>query len=276
MKWRVVLAAVLTAMLFGQARLAAQPAPPEGSENAPDDAGVLPVPPVPPRIAEGAAYDRCLDMLPSDPSGADSMASAWQNAGGGEPAAHCHALAQIELGNPQAGAAMLDRLAAGSTARGGARAELFSQAAQAWTMAGQADRALDSATQGLNLSPDDVELRIGRAVAETALQRFAEAVDDLSAALEVDPKRDDALTLRAGAYRNLQELDRAQADIDCAFALDPENAETLLERGIIRQRRGDLAGARQDWEKAADLGEDTATADLAQQNLALLDAGPRQ
>jgi tetratricopeptide (TPR) repeat protein len=276
MNTSVISAAALALLLLGQGRLLAQPAPLEGSENAPDDAGALPVPPVPPRIAEGPEYDRCLNMLPSDPSGADSMAATWANAGGGEPAAHCHALAQIELGNPQAGAAMLDRLAAGNAAQGSARAELFSQAAQAWTMAGQADRAIDSATQGLNLSPDDVELRIGRALAETALQRFAEAVDDLSAALEVDPKRDDALTLRAGAYRNLQKLDLAQADIDHAFALDPENPETLLERGIIRQRRGDLAGARQDWEKAADLGEDTATADLAQQNLALLDAGPRQ
>jgi tetratricopeptide (TPR) repeat protein len=276
MNTRVVLAAVLTLMLVGPVRVMAQTLPPEGSENAPDNGQALPVPPVPPRIAEGADYDRCLDMLPTDPSGADSMALSWVSAGGGEPAAHCHALAQIELGNPQAGAAMLDKLAAGSAAPGAARAELFSQAAEAWTMAGEAERAYASATQGLTLSPDDTELHIGRAVAAIATRKYAEAVEDLTAALDVDPKRDDALSLRAGAYRNMGQLDRAQADIDHAYTLDPENPETLLERGIIRQRRGDLAGARTDWEKAADLGEDTATADLAQQNLALLDAGPRQ
>ena len=50
--------------------------------------------------------------------------------------------------------------------------------------------------------------------------------------------------------------------------------EALLEHGILRQRVDDQAGARQDWERAISLEPDSATADLAQQNLALLDAGP--
>ena len=45
---------------------------------------------------------------------------------------------------------------------------------------------------------------------------------------------------------------------------------------VTLQRLGELAGARSDWEHAADLAPDTPTADLAQQNLALLEAGPRQ
>ena len=249
--------------------------PAEGAENAPAaDDGPLPIPPVPPRIAEGAGYEACLDMLATDPSGADAMAGSMAESGAGEAAQHCHALAQVELGNTEAGAALLDRLAASSHAPAASRAVVFGQADQAWTMSGRSDQAYASASQALALSPDDPELRIGHAIAGMALRRFAEAVDDLTQALELDPKRADALILRATALRNLGQLDRARADIDAAFALDPDNPDGLLERGIIRQRQGDLTGARNDWERAADLGSDTPTGDLAQQNLALLAAGP--
>ncbi len=260
-----------SAVLGGAAR---PPAAEPGAENAPpDDADApLPIPPVPPRIAEGSDYDRCLDMLATDPSGADAMAGTL----GGEAAQHCHALAQVELGNTETGAALLDTLAASSTAPESSRAVVFGQAEQAWTMAGRADQAYVSASNGLALSPNDPELRIGHAMAAMALNRFAEAADDLTHALDLDPKRADALILRATAWRNLGKLDLAQADIAQAFALDPGNPDGFLERGILRQRLGDLAGARTDWQQAADLAADTPTGDLAQQNLALLEAGPLQ
>ena len=263
----------------------ASPAP-DGGENAPDaappasaDAGndePLPLPPVPPRIAEGPEYGRCLDMLATDPSGADAMAATLAATEGAEAAQHCHALAQVELGNPAAGAALLDHLATRSTAPAVSRAVIFGQANQAWMMAGNADRASASATQALALSPDDPDLLIDRAIAAISLDNDAQAADDLTHALDLDPKRADAFILRATALRHLGKLDAAADDIGRAFAVDPDNPDLLLERGIIRQRRGDLAGARADWEHVSELAPDTATADLAEQNLALLEAGPRQ
>ena len=286
MSLRAALAGVaaLAASSCPASPLWAQPRPPPpaaatdtNAENAPvpgDD--TLPIPPAPPRIAEGHDYEACLDMRATDPAGADAMASSMAEAGGGEAAQHCHALAQVELGNTEAGAALLDRLAAGSHANAASRAEVFGQADQAWTMSGRTDQAFASAGQALALSPDDPELCIGHAIAALALRRFDVASADLTHALEQDPKRADALTLRATAERNLGRLDLARADIDAASALDPDSPETLLERGIIRQRQGDLTGARADWERAADLGADTPTGDLAQQNLELLQAGPRR
>lgn len=257
-----------------QARADAPVAPPPAPDAPPDAAEPLPLPPVSPRLGEGRDYEHCMDMMASDPSGALDFAEAWEATGGGEGAQHCHAMASIELGDPAAGAAMLDRLAQDSAAPALTRAAVFGQAGRAWMMAGDAPRAYASATLAATLAPDDPDLLIDRAVAGATLGRFPEVVDDLTRALELDPKRADALVYRAAAQRHLDRLDLAADDIDRAFALDPDDPEALLERGIIRERTGNRAGAREDWQRAAELAPDSGTGDLAQQNLALLEAGP--
>jgi tetratricopeptide (TPR) repeat protein len=243
------------------------PAPPEMAES-------LPIPPVPPRIAEGADYENCMAMLGSDPAGANTFADAWEATGGGEGATHCHALAQIALGDVETGADILEKLAAHSTASAVARATVYGQADQAWMLAGDAERSYGAATLALSLSSDDPDLLIDRATAAIALSRWDDAAEDVTRALEIDGKRPDALVLRGIARRQAGHLDLAQDDIDRAFALDPENPEAFLERGVLRQRRGDRAGAHQDWVEAMALAPDTPTSDLAEQNLALLEAGP--
>jgi tetratricopeptide (TPR) repeat protein len=247
-------------------------APASDSTAAPDPS--LPVPPVPPRIAEGPDYEKCLAMLSDDPSGAYVFADAWIATGGGDGAVHCEALADIALGNPEIGAAMLEKLAADSTAAALARAMIFGQAEEAWMMASQPDRAYDAATQALALKPDDADLLIERASSAIAMNRFMDAIDDLNHALDLDPRREDALVLRGAAWRNEDKLELAQADIDHAIDIDPDDPEALLQRGILRQRKGDRDGAQADWQRAIELDPDSVAADLAQQNLALLEAGP--
>jgi tetratricopeptide (TPR) repeat protein len=233
----------------------------------PADTGVgepaLPVPPIPPRIAEGEDYDRCLYMLNTDPAGANVFADAWEATGGGDGAMHCRALAQIALGKPEKGAELMDQLAGASPAQSAARASVYGQAGQAWLMAGEPGRAFGSATLALSLTPDDADLLIDRSIAAASLERYDDAVDDLTHALDLDSRRTDALVFRGAAWRHLGHLELAQDDIDRAFAQDPENPDALLERGILRQRRGDRNGAQRDWEQAIALSPDTATGDLA-------------
>ncbi len=250
------------------------PTPVPTAEATSDDD--LPVPPVPPRIAEGDDYDKCLSMLDADPSGAFVFADAWLAAGGGDAALHCRGLAQVALGDPAEGAAALDKVAAASTASPAARAAVLGQAVQSWMMAEEPRRAYDSASKALALMPDDPDLQVDRAIAGIALEKYQAAADDLSHALETDPRRGDALVLRASSWRQLGQLDLADDDVERALALDPDDPDALLERGILRQRRGNPTGARSDWERAVALAPDTATADLAQQNLALLEAGPER
>jgi tetratricopeptide (TPR) repeat protein len=246
-------------------------APPPPREDLPAD---LPIPPFPPRIAQGSAYETCLDTLARDPTGAVDLAETWQADGGGDGAVHCHGLALIASGQPASGADVLEQLAQQSTAPPLARASVLSQAAQARLMVTQADKAVDDATQALSLSPNDTELLIMRATAEGMLDRFQDAVDDLTQALQQDARRPDALVLRAVMRRKLNQLDLAQADASQALTLDPDDPDALLERGILRQRMGDPAGARADWERARGVDPNSTTADLAQQDLSLLEAGP--
>jgi tetratricopeptide (TPR) repeat protein len=234
----------------------------------------LPLPPAPPRIAQGAEYERCLGMLKEDPAGAQAYAEAWEATGGKDGAVHCRAAALIALGRLAQGAEMLERLARESAGPTAARAAIYAQATQAWLLAGDAQRAFASATLALALSPDDLDMMIDRSIAAATMERYLDAIDDLNAVLDRDPKRADALVFRAAAWRHAGQLGLAHDDVSRALAVDPDNAEALLERGIIRQRRGDLAGARADWQRVLDLAPDSASADFAQQNLSLLEAGP--
>jgi len=266
----------LAAALLAAAVAGAAFWPQADSPAAREDAERLPIPPVPPRIAQGARYEHCLAQLPNDPQGAQADAERWAQEGGGAGAAHCRALARIALGDPAGGAAGLEQIAGDSTAPGEARAVVFDQAAQAWLMDGDAARAFAAATQAAALAPDTPDLLIDRALAAEALGRWQDAVDDLTHALDGDPRRADALVLRGSALRHLGRVAQACDDVDRALALDPDDAEALLERGILRQRGHDDGGARADWERAIALAPDSQAADLAQQNLALLEAGPER
>ena len=236
----------------------------------------LPLPPVPPRIASGLEYERCLGLLTTEPETAATVAQKWADRGGGEPAVHCLALSRLALGEPVPAAEELEQLAAISTSPPATRAALLEQATQAWLMAGVAARARATATSALSLTPNDPNLLIERATATMQLGRYAEAAEDLAQALRQDARRPDALVLRAAALRQLDRLPEALATITSGLALDPENVEALLERGILRQRSNNASGARADWERAIELAPDSPTADLARQNLALLEAGPSQ
>lgn len=234
----------------------------------------LPLPPVPPRIADGPDYERCLEMIDRDPVGAAAFADAWDAKGGGDGALHCHALARIADGDPEDGAEALEALAQNSQAPALARASVYDQATQIWLSVGEPDRAYAAATAALALAPGDPDRLIARSAAAVTLSRYSDAIADLNRALDLDPRRVDALVQRAAAWREEDKLDRAKEDVGRALALNPDYPDGLLERGIQRQRLGDDAGARADWERTIALDPDSVTADLAHQNLALLDAGP--
>jgi Tfp pilus assembly protein PilF len=126
------------------------------------------------------------------------------------------------------------------------------------------------------------------------------AIADYSQALEQDPEMAIALSNRGYAYYYMGDMEHALQDFDAAIALDkslpdavlnkasllakqeqtgtalelldgmledfPEDASLFLNRGLIRELSGDLAGACEDWKRALELGAEEAEAYLEECN----------
>lgn len=232
--------------------------------------------------SEAARYDACLAQTRTAPSAAFEAGLAWESEGGGAPARHCTALALIALREYGEAAMRLGALAEEPSAGDASmRAQILSQAGNAWLLEGQPERAAADFTSALTLAPDDADLLIDRARAHAMAEAWAEAEQDLSQALLRAPKRADAFLYRASARRLQDKLDGARADVEAALGMIPATepalrASALLERGNLRRLAGDDAGARHDWLEALRLAPEGPAAEAARGNLERLDLKPEE
>ena len=181
-------------------------------------------------------HKACLERIAEDNALAFEEAMIWQDEGGGRRAKHCVAMALYALGHEDEAAARLDSLAMASD--GGTklmRADFSAEAANFWLIDGQADRAYKSASEGLKLRKDHIDLRIARARAYAMLERYDYAEIDLTSVLKFSPGNADALRYRADAKMNQGRLDEAKIDIESALRADPTKVETALLRGQINE-----------------------------------------
>ena len=229
-----------------------------------------------PRQADAAGpeqrYADCLATAEEDPSAAYEHASSWDLEGGGDPARHCAAVALIHLGQHAEAAKRLEWL--GQTIKSedlDMRAEAYAQAAQAWLLAGDLDRAYAAQNAGLKLSPDNLELLVDRGITLASAANYRTALADLNQAHKIAPHRADILVYRASVHRYLKAMDAAMRDVQRALNLAPDLQEGFLERGILRRLMGDDDGAREDWMRVLILDEETPAAEKARINLEMMD-----
>src|SRR5579863_6226243 len=209
----------------------------------------------------GQQYEDCLALTRRDPQRAYDQAIAWRELGGSFPADHCAAVALVALKRyPEAAKKLQDLAGAMMRADPLLRAGALAQAGNAWLLAGNAKDAKSDFDAALSFKPNDPEILIDRAEASAEESKFFDAVDDLNRALDISPNRADALIYRASAYRQLDSLDLALDDAEHALAIEPNAVAGLLERGNIRRLKGDLAGAKADWQRLVQLAPDSAEA----------------
>ncbi len=219
------------------------------------------------------AYRDCISLAQRDASGAYERATAWMDRGGGDPARHCAAVALVQLGHFEEAGRRLEALAQTmATDDQDLRIEALAQAAQAWLLAGEQQHAFDAQTEALKLAPDNLELLIDRAIVLASEESYNAALLDLDRAYKLDPERPDVLIYRATVQRYLKAPALAMRDIQVAIRLDPGLPEAYLERGILKRLNGDQGGARLDWQKVLEFGQDTPAAEAALVNLGLLDS----
>lgn len=228
--------------------------------------------PVAAQVIEGPQeYAICLTLAKQKPEQGWEEALAWQSLGGGEAARHCAAVALIGLGKYGEAATRLETLANESVRADNVRAEMLAQAAQAWQMLGNTQRADAAQRSALVLSPGNPDILLDHAVLLAQVSHYREAVDVLSTVLRAQPNRVEALTLRASAFRYLDNVAGAEDDINTALKLDPDFSDALLERGILRRMKGEDAGAREDWLRAIELAPESTAADTARRNIEKMD-----
>lgn len=226
------------------------------------------------RSLDAVSYQDCLNLSRSRPEEAFATAQNWQASGGGLPAGHCAALALFELKHYGDAADRLEKLLPEAEAQAPQLVtDLVAQAANAWLLAGLADRARKLLDIAVAARPDALELRLDRAQALAELNDYAAAEADLDHVLQLAPTRDDAMALRAAARRLRNNPAGALEDAETALALNSRNVEALLERGYLRHAAGDRRGARTDLIQVRLMAPDTPAAEAAGREIEAIDLG---
>lgn len=192
--------------------------------------------------ASDARFAQCLALIEQDPVAAYEEGMAWAAEGRAMNAYRCAALALIAQNRPAEGAQRLESIAiALNPAQIGLRAELLSQAGNAWLLAREGARARSALTRAIVTVESDPEqlpdLLIDRARAYAMERDWRLAEEDLSRSLDIRPQTALALRLRATARMHQNSFDLAEADALAATQLEPTNVDNYLVLGHVRESK---------------------------------------
>lgn len=227
------------------------------------------------RTLEDVAYQDCLSQVRKNPEEGFAQAQVWQATGGGLAAAHCAALALVELKHYADAADRMEQLLPLAEKQAPhLTVAILDQAANAWLLADLPQRARQLLDIALKAAPNQPDILIDRAIALAALNDHAGARADLDRALSQDPARADAYALRASARRQMNDPSGALEDAETALAIEPRLPEALLERGILRLNKGDRKGARADLIQVRLIAPDSPAAIAAGRYIEEMDVKP--
>jgi Flp pilus assembly protein TadD len=219
-------------------------------------------------------YDGCVRAIDADAAKVEQFAIEWQALGGGLPARHCLALAQLRQGKNAAAASTLSKAAQAAEAqKSPMAADLWNQAGNAAMLAGDMKGAVSHFSSGILAAGEFAPVRtanllVDRARARTELADLAGARADLDQALKLTDKEPTAWLLSAALARRQGDLVRAGIDISRASALDSANPDVLFEQGNIAAANKDEVNARKLWEMAVKAESGSAAAEIAAKALA--------
>lgn len=192
--------------------------------------------------AETARFEQCLAQIEDDAAAAYETGMAWAAEGQSLNAYRCAAMALIAQERFDEGARRLESLAtATSPERAALRADLLSQAGNAWLLArepGHARSAFTRAIATMEADPTQLpDLLIDRARAYAMERDWRHAEEDLSRSLDIRGNDPLALRLRAAARMQQRAYDLAETDALAAARIEPANVDNYLVLGHIRESR---------------------------------------
>jgi tetratricopeptide (TPR) repeat protein len=183
-----------------------------------------------------AALSRAVELDPRH-------ARAWNNLG----------LARRRLGKKEAATAAFRR----AYELDPADDAVLNNLALAYLDAGSLRDAAQLLAEGTRRSPQSASLWLNRGIAQRGLSDPA-AADSFTRVLALDPDNRGALAERAAAFLALLHYEQGRHDLAAGearrtLAWRPEDVESWTYLGLAQQASGDLDGARQSLERAAQL-----------------------
>jgi tetratricopeptide (TPR) repeat protein len=199
-------------------------------------------PPAPTSPAPPTRFAQCVALIDTSAERAYEEAMAWAADAQELSAYRCAAMAVIALGRVEEGARRLESIAMGSDAGLPAqRAEIFSQAGNAYLLARAPARARSAFTQAATLMASEraalPDILIDRARAYAMEGDWRKAEEDLSRALDLRPNDSLTLRLRATVRYHQRAFELAEADAQAAVAADPASVDARLVLGHAREAR---------------------------------------
>jgi len=188
-----------------------------------------------------ARYAACVAGVEAAPTAGFEAAARWEAFGGGAPAAHCLALAEIARGRPRAGAERLAALALDERGDPAVSARLYQQAADAFLAAGLEERAVEAIDEALVAVPRAAELHASAAKIYAAAGRWGRVASAVDAADAEGAAAPGLIVLRGRARQALGDIEGAFEDVAEALRRDPENVDALVLRGELLQATAAVA-----------------------------------
>ena len=219
-------------------------------------------------------YEGCINAIPTDAAKAEQFAVQWRAEGGGLPARHCQAMAQLQQERfAEAAATLVLAAKAAETEKSPFAADFWGQAGNAAFLGGDSKAAAahfsTAIAQAGAFSPKrTAAFHIDRARTYTDLGDTTQARADLDMALRLAPEDPIAFALSAALARREGDKARAAADIAKASSLAPSDPDVMLEQGNVAAAAGDVATARQVWAMVVRAAPQSAAAQLAERALA--------
>jgi tetratricopeptide (TPR) repeat protein len=188
--------------------------------------------------ATAERFTQCLALIEENPARAYEEGMAWAAEAQSLSAYRCAAMAMIAQNRFEEGARRLQSLASAVNPENtGLRAELWSQAGNAWLLAREPGQARSNFTRAITTLQSDPrqlpDLLIDRSIAYAQEREWRLAEEDLSRSLDIRPENATALRLRAAARMNQRSFELAEADARAAIRLEPTNHENTHVLGDV-------------------------------------------
>lgn len=142
-------------------------------------------------------------------------------------------------------------------------ADPYSNRGNVYAKQGKSQAALNDFNQAIALKPNHADALFNRANEFIKVGDYNTALEDLNASLTIQPKAD-ALTNRALIYIQTRKMELAINDLNQAIAMNPRKAQAYYLRGISKYQTIDSRAGCEDFQIAANLGDEASKQALEQ------------